>query len=493
MAGDGASLEETPAFAAAVVCFVLVIVSIIIEHIILLIGQWLKNRNKIKLYEAVEKIKSELMLVGFISLLLTTVQSSLAKITINRGVAESWLPCKKHEKNEEGEVHFISQRALHELHVFIFVLACAHVINCVLTMVLGKAKMKHWRKWEGETKTEEYQSTHNSKTPRYSRETTFVRRHFNCWTNNPVLLPITCFFQQFFPSVRKVDYLTLRHGFITAHVAPENQANFDFHKYMDRSLEEDFKVVVGIGPPIWFTAVISLLFNKYQFRHSLWLPAIPLIVLLVVGTKLQLIIAKMALRIQEASTVVLGVPVVQLQDDHFWFNRPRFLLHLINFILFQNAFQVAFYQYIRWKFGPKSCFFENKEDAIIIMCMGLVILILCGYVTLPLYALVTLMGSTMKGTVSSRMGEDKHQASSSSSVRPYPEHQDAADQAPTSIHGQSLYDDGKESHKIEMVELAIQNVRTEFVESKDSPLAKRPNSRAHWEKLRAQYQQERAM
>lgn len=54
-----------------------------------------------------------------------------------------------------------------------------------------------------------------------------------------------------------------------------------------------------------------------------------------VGTKLQVIITKMGLRIQERGGVVKGTPVVQPGDDLFWFNKPRLLLYLINFVLFQ--------------------------------------------------------------------------------------------------------------------------------------------------------------
>ncbi|KAK7839100.1 mlo-like protein 12 [Quercus suber] len=51
------TLEETPTWAVAVVCFVLVLVSIFVEHIIHIIGKWLKNKHKRALYEALEKIK----------------------------------------------------------------------------------------------------------------------------------------------------------------------------------------------------------------------------------------------------------------------------------------------------------------------------------------------------------------------------------------------------------------------------------------------------
>ncbi|VVB01625.1 unnamed protein product [Arabis nemorensis] len=41
------------------------------------------------------------------------------------------------------------------------------------------------------------------------------RRHLSFWSKTSVTLWIVCFFRQFFGSVTKVDYLALRHGFIT--------------------------------------------------------------------------------------------------------------------------------------------------------------------------------------------------------------------------------------------------------------------------------------
>ncbi|KAK1359736.1 hypothetical protein POM88_044210 [Heracleum sosnowskyi] len=46
-------------------------------------------------------------------------------------------------------------------------------------------------------------------------------------------------------AVTKVDYMTMRHGFINAHFGPNSK--FNFHKYIKRSMEDDFMVVVGIG------------------------------------------------------------------------------------------------------------------------------------------------------------------------------------------------------------------------------------------------------
>lgn len=58
-------------------------------------------------------------------------------------------------------------------------------------------------------------------------------------------------------------------------------------------------------------------------------------ILLVIGTKLQVVIAKMGLQIQDRGDVVKGPPLVQPGDDLFWFRRPRLLLHFIHFVLFQ--------------------------------------------------------------------------------------------------------------------------------------------------------------
>ncbi|XP_060175226.1 MLO-like protein 6 [Lycium barbarum] len=441
--GDGRSLEETPTWAVAVVCFVLVAISIVIEHIIHFIGKWLKSKNKSALYESLEKIKAELMLLGFISLLLTVGQSPISNICVSEKIGNSWHPCSKQkEKNititkaeeipddsseqhrrrllmeaagggvrrmlaaggedkcaAKGKVPFVSSDGIHQLHIFIFVLAVFHVLFCITTLALGRAKMRNWKSWENEAKTAEYQFSHDPERFRFTRETSFGRRHLSFWTKNPVLLWIVCFFRQFVRSVPKVDYLTLRHGFIAAHLAPQSHQKFDFRKYIKRSLEEDFKVVVGISPPMWFLAVLFLLFNTHGWYSHLWLPFIPLIVILLVGTKLQVIITKMGLRISEKGEVVKGVPVVQLGDHLFWFNRPHLVLFLINFVLFQNAFQLAFFAWTWYQFELKSCYHDHPENIVIRITMGVLIQILCSYVTLPLYALVTQMGSNMKSTI----------------------------------------------------------------------------------------------
>ncbi|XP_042408577.1 MLO-like protein 6 [Zingiber officinale] len=440
--GEGSrSMEETPTWAVAVVCLVIVVISVLIEHAIHLLGKWLQKHHKKALYEALEKIKAELMLMGFISFLLTVLQSSISKICVPLSVGDSWHPCKPSEEDDiaghledpdqnpggrrrllqtagsvrafrrvlaaggssdtcpEGKVALISGEAINQLHIFIFVLAVSHVLYCVCTLAFGRLKMRRWKGWEMETRTAEYQFTHDPDRFRFARDTSFGRRHLNFWSKSPLLIWIVCFFRQFVSSVSKVDYLTLRHGFIMAHLAPQSSSKFNFQKYIKRSLEEDFTVVVGISPAIWFMAVVFLLFNTHGWQSYLWQPFIPLIIILMVGTKLQVIITKMAIQIMERGDVVKGVPVVQPRDNLFWFNRPGLLLFLIHFVLFQNAFQLAFFAWSWYEFGYPSCFHKRIEDIIIRISMGILIQVLCSYVILPLYALVTQMGTNLKPTI----------------------------------------------------------------------------------------------
>ncbi|WRX23561.1 Mlo-related protein - like 7 [Theobroma cacao] len=139
----------------------------------------------------------------------------------------------------QGKVPFVSTDGIDQLHIFIFLLAISHVLYCVITLALGRAKMRKWKTWEMETRTVDYQFSHDPERFRFTRDTTFGRRHLSFWSRAPVLLWV-------------------------AHLAPQSETKFDFQKYIKRSLEEDFKVVVGINPIIWFFAVLFLLFNTHD-------------------------------------------------------------------------------------------------------------------------------------------------------------------------------------------------------------------------------------
>lgn len=102
MAGSNNSrvitLVTTPTWAIAVVCFILITISILIEHVLHLLAKRRKS-----LIQALNNIKSELMLLGFISLLLNVLQKPIAKICIPKGAAQTFLPCQSFTTDDVEE------------------------------------------------------------------------------------------------------------------------------------------------------------------------------------------------------------------------------------------------------------------------------------------------------------------------------------------------------------------------------------------------------
>ncbi|KAK1369790.1 hypothetical protein POM88_035882 [Heracleum sosnowskyi] len=425
-------LDRTPTWAVAAVCAVIIIISIALEKILHKLGAWFTKKHKRALFEALDKVKSELMVLGFISLLLTFSQYYISKICISQSVADTMLPCsvaenKGHAKGgesegeeehrrrllwydhrslsvtnnkstcKEGHVPIITVDGLHQLHILIFFLAVLHVVYSAVTMALGRLKIRGWKVWEQETASHDYEFSNDPSRFRLTHETSFVKAHTSFWTKIPFFFVIGCFFQQFFRSVSKSDYLTLRNGFISVHLAPGSK--FNFQKYIKRSLEDDFQVVVGVSPVLWASFVVFLLINVNGWKALFWASLIPLVIILAVGTKLQSILTKMALEITERHAVVQGIPLVQGSDRYFWFGRPHLVLHLIHFALFQNAFQITYFLWIWYEFGLKSCFHDNFQLLMIKLALGVGVLFLCSYITLPLYALIAQMGSNMKKSI----------------------------------------------------------------------------------------------
>uniref|UniRef100_A0A5B7AIJ7 MLO-like protein n=1 Tax=Davidia involucrata TaxID=16924 RepID=A0A5B7AIJ7_DAVIN len=425
MAEESRSLEYTPTWVVTLVCFFIILISLAAECGLHHLGKFLKRKNQEALFAALQKLKEELMLLGFISLLLTAFQGLLSQICITNHLASYMLPCKmetssgsgnNHEhyshqttKNgrrllsentgsehctHEGKVPFLSLEGLHQLHIFIFVLAVVHVIFCVTTMVLGGARIREWKYWEDSARTQGAPTAHSQHHHRFKAHHTTGH-----WRRTAVISWIIAFFKQFSGAVTKSDYVVLRSGFIQKHCP--SHPKFDFHKYILRTLEHDFKRIVGISWYLWLFVVIFLLLNIEGWHTYFWLSFLPIVLLLLVGAKLEHVITRLAEDVaqkkhgdHEAQPV--KAEAVKPSDEHFWFGRPRIVLYLIHFILFQNAFEIAFFFWIWTTYGFRSCIMDKLGYIIPRLLIGVIVQVLCSYSTLPLYALVTQMGSMFK-------------------------------------------------------------------------------------------------
>ncbi|OVA11099.1 Mlo-related protein [Macleaya cordata] len=430
------SLEQTPVWAVSIVCLVLILLSLLIERGLHCLTKFLKRRKRKSLNKAISKIETaELMIMGFISLLLTVGEVPISKICVSKAVGNSFLPCKDpiddaslgHAMSldatsssgsngsttleagsdfwinldeyamPQGMISLVSREGIIQLRIFILVLAAFHVLYCVLTMCLGIAQMRRWKGWEEETRSLEYQIDNDPRRFQLTRQTSFGRRHLKFWSDHPLWVWPVCFLRQFNRSITKADYCTLRNGFIVAHFTEGSV--FDFQKFLARAFDGDFVQVVGISLWIWIFSILFIFFSAHGFYNHFWLPFIPLVMVLVVGTKLEVIITKMCLESPNKTAVVRGSLLVKPNDDLFWFGHPRWLLYLIHFILFQNSFQLAFFTWTWYEYGLRSCFHRETEEIVLRIVMGVLVQFLCGYVTLPLYALVIQMGSGMKSEV----------------------------------------------------------------------------------------------
>ncbi|XP_022863837.1 MLO-like protein 13 [Olea europaea var. sylvestris] len=393
MEGGGRSFEYTPTWIVALVCLIIVFISLSAERGLHYLGKCFVHKGQDALNEALQKLKEELMLLGFISLLLTVFQGLISDICIPANLANIMLPCKPPETGSSagshllanngrrllaedahenlcrnGKVQFLSLEALHQLHIFVFVLAVVYVIFCATTMFLGVAKVSEWRHWERSIR-EEMSPRRCHGHPHHFKE--FMGRAGRYWRKFHVVSWMVAFFKQFHGSVTKSDYIALRSGFIQEHCP--NNPNFDFHKYMLRTLEDDFKKIIGISWYLWLFVVVFLLMNIAGWHTYFWLSFLPLVLLLIVGAKLEHIITQLAKNAVERTSGDPERTVVKPSDELFWFHRPLIVLYLIHFILFQNSFEIAFFFWIVCTYGFKSCIIEK----LIFIIPRLVI----GYVT----------------------------------------------------------------------------------------------------------------
>ncbi|KAL7584691.1 hypothetical protein Lser_V15G45311 [Lactuca serriola] len=436
---DSRSLALTPTCSIAIVMTIFVLVSLLVEESIRYLSNWLKKMKRKPMLAAVEKMKEGLMLLGFISLLLAVTSSSISNICIpSKFYDTAFSPCNKPDKNQENKDHskqqllnklnhkicqkdyepFVSDEGLEQLHRFIFIIAITHISYSCLTMLLAIVKIHQWRIWEDDAQMDQHDVlTELSRYETTKRQSAIVEFHMsNPLIRNGFLSWMVCFFRQFGSSVVRADYLMLRKAFIINH---NLTSKFDFHSYMIRSMEEEFQRIVGLSGPLWGFVVAFMLFNVKGSNRYFWIALLPVTLVLIMGTKLQHVIATLALE-SAGITAYFTKTKLNPRDELFWFKKPGLLLSLLHFILFQvkyslfffllkiglnfqclfqNAFELASFFWFWWQFGYNSCFLNHHLIVYLRLILGFAGQFFCSYSTLPLYALVTQMGTNYKAAL----------------------------------------------------------------------------------------------
>ncbi|KAL3752889.1 hypothetical protein ACJRO7_000309 [Eucalyptus globulus] len=426
------TLEFTSTWVVAVVCCVIVLISFVVHRFLQCAGQLLsrpkKNYQGLRrgrrkhLFDALQKIKEELMLLGFISLLLSVFQTRIGKICISETLANVWLPCHKPADSsstttahfstnpipsdgcrgrrlladttdycQEGKVPLLSLTALHHLHIFIFVLATFHVIVCVVIILCGQARLHYWWKWEQCI----IENGSYIKEEDRCRKLTELAKKDGCFSyrgkRSAVIGWLHTIGKHFFPSLTELEYIAIRLNCIKARDMENPEDHFQ--KYVIHGVQKDFDKVVGISWYLWLFVVLFLLLNVAGWNAYFWISFLPLTLLLAVGTKLEHIVKRRSDKIlveyrSSAGASKSKVTAIQFSDKDFWFQKPHLVLDLIHIILFQNSFELAFFFFILFEYDFHSCIMGKVGYVIPRLVIGVFVQIMCSYRTLPLYAII---------------------------------------------------------------------------------------------------------
>ncbi|KAK8921737.1 MLO-like protein 1 [Platanthera zijinensis] len=424
---EDVTLESTPTWIVAVVCTIIIFISLLFERFLHRLGKIFVRKNQKPLFEALQKMKGELMVMGFISLLLVVSEGAIQKICIPASYNRHVRPCKGKDLpgggvvggdaavhlrrrllsagssdhcSRQGKVPLLSIEAIHDLHIFIFALAITHVILSVKTIALAGAKVRKWKFWEDSIHEETLEDGGSSILPKSIRvyEIKSRRDYYHGFGKYyTVLTWMKAFYKQFFSSLTKSDYRTMRLGFIKTHFSGNHK--FNFYSYMVQALEADYKKVVGLSWYLWMYVIIFLLIDIGGLHEYFWLSFVPLILILTIGTKLEHIIMEMVNEVAEKHSTIEGELVIRPSDQYFWFHRPRILLFCIHLILFIVSFQFAYFFCILIAYGYHSCIMDKTEYVVPRLIISFGVRFFASYSTLPLYAVVTQMGSTFKPVI----------------------------------------------------------------------------------------------
>jgi len=348
----------------------------------------LRKHKRSALRHVFEHLQLELMLLGLLSLTLSTLQEPLLQICVTKKGSYGSDYCA------EGKEPLWSATTLHQTHIFIFILACTHVCYVGLSTFLCSWKLRQWRKWEKEST--------------------------NIVPLNPKLNPRNAtgllhlvwraFWAQFAFSVNREMYLSLRRLFLERTGATED---FDFYDYLRESMEEDMSSIIGMTVFMWSMATIFVTLPGALFT-SIGLACLGIMVF--AGTMLE----SVALRLSQAAYERFQedfLPEEEDEDDiqiekssavrrrelrkeidsqnFFWLGRPRLLLKTFQFVLFENAISLSMLLFALWQ--DKEWLTSNANMSVggawALFAVDFLVLLHSALFFLPVYAISSTVGS----------------------------------------------------------------------------------------------------
>ncbi|KAL3752900.1 hypothetical protein ACJRO7_000316 [Eucalyptus globulus] len=392
---DENSLEYTPTWVVAVVCFSILFISIVVDRFIRCAGQYLEDSKWWPLVGGSRKIKDELMLLGVISLLLTVFQTRIAKICISERLDNVLLPCKKPDSSS-AVANFITSSsassATRGRHLLILASDTTDYCSQKVTfpelllllldyseLIIQWSMLEIYDEW---SQKDDIQNVLTEILERYKNPLGSFRY---------VLVSIL---QKTFTSLTEHEYIALRQNFIAARNPKE--PGKDFQKYIMRTLQKDFEKMMGIRWYLWLCAVVYLLVNVAGWNAHFWISFIPFTLTVIISIKLERMITQLAKEVakkhkhdkDKSSENSAKDLVFKFSEDDFWFSGLKMVGRLLHIVLFVNSLELAFFFFIMFQYGLHSCIVGKVGFVVPRIVMGVIVQIVCSSRILPLHAII---------------------------------------------------------------------------------------------------------
>jgi hypothetical protein len=304
-----------------------------------------------------------------------------------------------------NEVYFIDLKALHEAHTLIFVIACIHITYSCIVMFISQARMEKWLLWEDLGRDSDGTLLDEKATVKALKQLKMPPEHggkckaFLCSCG-----------EQFFIGVDAFTFIALRKFYIAKH---DLDHDFEFHSFLKKGIQHDFSEMLGIRWWMYLLLVAQVTLEGFGVGNLGIFNWVALVIVFSAGAKLQNVCSGLALAIHnhydaDGDHKIDWEELQRLQNDKirdaeafadiepaFWFNKPEWLLTMIQYAMWQNSqtLSVALYYYLH--IGPGSCYAQKRSLPIVIIqfFFAFLGLFLNSMITVPTYSLVTHMGT----------------------------------------------------------------------------------------------------
>ncbi|KAK2446037.1 Seven transmembrane MLO family protein [Trifolium repens] len=273
MDGEGEfenSLEYTPTWVMAGVCTVMFVLSYTVVYIFNRLKGFVVNRERpiyLALQEVAKALREESALTGLISVFLTVFGKYLTKISVPACVLHwdiMW-PCSpadrlKAEAERQANAHppahppttssfcyskvpLLSAEAVHQIHIFVYLLAAVYFILSFISFVFGTITIRCWQKHNTNKTPNDYEGALRTKLAN------FERAQNNCMSRIFRIIKVLCqsFFKHFFGFVTESDYMVITWGLcMTRDENDFTDRYHNFHKDISSSYVDNFNRIVGI-------------------------------------------------------------------------------------------------------------------------------------------------------------------------------------------------------------------------------------------------------